>query len=45
MNWKGFLFGLFFLLLAMWVGPSVHIITGLCLAAVGLIAIWASFRD
>ncbi|MBU7038590.1 MAG: hypothetical protein HXS52_11720 [Theionarchaea archaeon] len=45
MNWKGLLFGIFFLLLAMGIGPRTNILAGLCLAAVGFIAIWASFRD
>jgi hypothetical protein len=45
MNWKGLLFGIFFLLLAMWIGPYVNIVGGLCLAAVGFISIWASFKD
>ncbi|MBU6997063.1 MAG: hypothetical protein HXS41_05995 [Theionarchaea archaeon] len=45
MNWKGLLFGIFFLLLAMGIGPRTNIVAGLCLAAVGFISIWASFKD
>lgn len=44
MNWRGLAFGLFFLFLAMWVGPKTNLLGGLCLAAVGLISIWASFK-
>jgi len=44
MNWRGLAFGLFFLFLAMWVGPKTNLLAGLCLAAVGLISIWASFK-
>jgi hypothetical protein len=45
LNWKGLLFGIFFLLLAMWFGPYINILSGLCFAAIGLISIWASFKD